>query len=81
MIEVWEKYKTYWIKNEPNMTSFNTCKPDTKKDINKLENYLKVKLPDDFKISLETVSHNGKKCDDNLYHSWFEKPKESGFEN
>jgi len=71
MEEVWQEYKEYWLKNEPTMTAPDTCTPHTEEEIRKLENILKLKLPEDLKISFKTVNHLSKKCDDNLVHSWF----------
>jgi cell wall assembly regulator SMI1 len=71
MEEVWEEYKVYWLKHEPNMTAPETCLPHTEEEIIKLEDTLNIKLPEDLKISFKTVNHSSKKCDDNLFHSWF----------
>ena len=71
MEEVWEEYKEYWLKHEPNMTAPETCTPHTEEEISKLEYVFRITLPEDLKISFKTVNHLSKKCDDNLVHSWF----------
>lgn len=71
MEEVWEEYKEYWLKHEPNMTAPETCIPHTEEEILEVEHILDVKLPEDLRTSFKTVNHQSKKCDDNLVHSWF----------
>ncbi|MCK5677654.1 MAG: SMI1/KNR4 family protein [Flavobacteriaceae bacterium] len=69
--EVWQEYREYWVDHEPMMTAPDTCNPNTEEEIEKLENLLDIKLPNDFRQSLKSVKHSNKKCDDNLSHSWF----------
>jgi len=67
---IWSEYIAYWREKEPTMTAPETCKPESKEDVEKLESYLGVVLPEDFKQSFQIVDHSRKKCDDNLDHSW-----------
>jgi len=69
--DIWNEYITYWSTTEPSMTNPKSCKPQTQNEIAVLEKNLNIKLPKDFYISLQTVDHNSKKCDDNRMHSWF----------
>jgi len=69
--KVWGEYIEYWEKHEPNFIAPETCKPSSKKEVEELEKSLDLKLPDDFKISLQMVNHGSKKCSDNFYRSWF----------
>jgi len=66
--QLWELYQSYWKEHEPKSTEPTTG--DSTEDIQKIENFLGLTLPNDYKKSLAITYHRSKK-QDGLMHSWF----------
>lgn len=66
--QVWQAYTEYWLKHEPDMT--DPCLGESKEEVEKTEEKLNIKFPEEFKESLQLTFHRTKKCD-GYDHSWF----------